>query len=240
MRLLYLLNNKLSSIYKIITNVKFVKITTILGIFSYTVLFFLSFIITIYFGNNPFSPMSNFISELGKLYYSPTPFIFDLACIISGIFTFPFAFYFLKHINLNFEDKNSNNKHNKLFRRLRISSFLSIIIGDIGFIGIGIFSLDRNYFYMHFFSASFVLCGYISSTFFISLLIVLKKFSLPTIMGVIGLICVIFLLSFAIVANLIFLFSITIFEWSLVIFVSIWLYSFTLFLVFKKPIQWFL
>ena len=170
-------------------------------------------------------------------------YLVELGCRERGVVLDPFvgsgttmlASKLLMRSCIGIEIENNNQ-----FRRLRILSFLSIMIGDIGFIGIGIFSLDRNYFYTHFLFASFVLCVYIFAAFFISLLIVLRKFSLPTIMGVIGLICVIFLLSFAIVANFIFTFFITIFEWSLVIFVSIWLYSFTLSLMFKKSFQWFL
>ncbi len=228
MNLLSTIRNNIVSVYKRITNFKFAKITMVLSIILYVILFLSSFLITTFFGKKSFTPLKNLISDMGQKNYSPAPYIFDMACLMSGLFSFPFTFYILKYIKYNSKINNISNVKSVL-------SSLSIIIGNIGLVGIGIFSMDRNIFYLHFVFASFVLVGYVFAAFYISLFIVIYNFDLPKIIGIAGLFSLTILLSFTFFANFIFTYIRTISEWVLVIFISIWFYSFTISIFFKKP-----
>ncbi|MBY9006075.1 MAG: DUF998 domain-containing protein [Candidatus Lokiarchaeota archaeon] len=199
----------------------------VISIIFYISLFLLSFLITIILGNNSFSPLRNLVSDMGRKAYSPAPYIFDMTCFLSGLFSIPFTFYILKFIKYQF-------KTNPRIKDKSHNPSLSFIIANIGMIGIGIFSMDRNYLYLHFFFATFALVGYVFAALYISILILFFKFGLSRIIGIIGFFGVIILLSFTFYANVIFTSLRTISEWLIVLFISIWLYSFTISIFFKK------
>jgi len=150
-------------------NSKYVKIPTILSIIILIISYLTSFFIKILFGDKNFNIFLNAVSDLGQKTYSPLPLLFDLGCIFSGILMFPFIFNFFLSYLFKLEINFTNTKYKILYKALDILAFSFLLNGNIGLIGVGIFSLDRNPFYLHFIFTFFLFSGYPFFAFFIGL-----------------------------------------------------------------------
>ena len=216
-------------VFKKLTERKIARFITLSAIITYWTAFFSSLIITGLFGNNGYSPFNNLISDLGSSKYSPIPFIFNFGCILSGFLSIPISFYIFRYIKY---ELNTTLQHRKIFYFILYIILFSGILGDIGFIGIGIFPLDRNLNNIHFLFASFLFGGYYLSAFLIGILILFFKINLNKIIGLYGLcITIIILISMIIFVsvNIDFVFG----EWIAHISLTIWLYTF-LYSILKK------
>jgi hypothetical protein len=178
--------NKIRAIlYDKIINFKIVRISVIIGFSLYIPLLVIAVIIAFLFGPESFNIWLHNISDLGSIRYSPAPYLYDLAGIIAGIFTIPFSFY-METILAPMPEKKDINSISRLRFRLGSYAFLFSIIGNIGYIMVGMFSEDRNYFGLHIISSVLAFAGFVLGAFFMGWLIVLYDTKIPKIIGIYG------------------------------------------------------
>ena len=132
---------------------------------SYIILLVLNVLLSSFFG---FSLLRNYISDLGSKNVIPFPYIHDLICVFGGIVSLPVNFFVRKKLRIVYK----SSKHSVLFVEFGVALG---IIGNIGYIFLGVFSLDRGgpggiY---HGIITFISFGGYILSIFFFSLNIVL-------------------------------------------------------------------
>ncbi|HEY0088148.1 MAG TPA: DUF998 domain-containing protein, partial [Candidatus Lokiarchaeia archaeon] len=151
----------------------------------YIALLVIAVIIAFLFGPESFNIWLHNISDLGSIRYSPAPYLYDLAGIIAGIFTIPFSFY-MEKILAPIPEKKDISSFSRLRFRLGSYAFLFSIIGNIGYIMVGIFSEDRNYFGLHNISSVLAFAGFVLGAFFMGWLIVLYDTKIPKIIGIYG------------------------------------------------------
>jgi len=178
--------NKIRAIlYDKIINFKIVRISVIIGFSLYIPLLVIAVIIAFLFGPESFNIWLHNISDLGSIRYSPAPYLYDIAGIIAGIFTIPFSFY-MEKILAPMPEKKDINSISRLRFRLGSYAFLFSIIGNIGYIMVGMFSEDRNYFGLHIISSVLAFAGFVLGAFFMGWLIVLYDTKIPKIIGIYG------------------------------------------------------
>ena len=153
---------------------------------SYIILLVLNVLLSSFFG---FSLLRNYISDLGSKNVIPFPYIHDLICVFGGIVSLPVNFFVRKKLRIVYK----NSKHSVLFVEFGV---VLGIIGNIGYIFLGVFSLDRagpGDIY-HGIIAFISFGGYILSIFFFSLNIVLSHKCKLKNLGLFGLVVPITLL----------------------------------------------
>ena len=171
------------------------------GCASYLVLLALNVLFSSFFG---FSLITNYISDLGSRNFIPFPYIHNLICVFGGMVSLPVNFFVRKKLRIVYK----SSKYSALFAEFGLALG---IIGNIGYVLLGLFSLDRagpgDIYHSIISSISFA--GYIFSIFFFSLNIVLSHNCKLKNLGFFGLV---------IPASLLFLyciFSIPVIEWFL-------------------------
>ncbi|MHA1714099.1 MAG: DUF998 domain-containing protein [Promethearchaeota archaeon] len=111
---------------------------------------------------------NNWISDLGggtyKTPHTPMPILYDLACVIAGALTMPLTFLLESMVAPAPVNASDLRQLSKWRLRLANLGFLFGLIGNFGYVGVGLFSEDRNYWGLHnIFSGlafgGFVLCG---------------------------------------------------------------------------------
>jgi len=168
---------------------------------SYLALLVLNVLLSSFFG---FSLLANYISDLGSTSVIPFPYIHDLICVFGGLISLPVNFFVRKKLRIVYK----SSKHSVLFVELGVALG---IIGNVGYMFLGVFSLDRagpGDMY-HGIIAFISFGGYIVSIFFFSLNIILSHKCKLRRLGLFGLIApVTLLLAYC-------AFSVPIFEWLL-------------------------
>lgn len=117
---------------------------------------------------------NNWISDLGGASFTPMPIIFDFACILGGIFCI-----FL-NLTLNF-----------VFRKNTLARFGILIglIGNLGYLGVGAFSINRNFLgVMHELFSGIAFGGFVLWTFLLGWCIILYNIEIPKKIGWYGII----------------------------------------------------
>jgi hypothetical protein len=139
--------------------IKLVKTILLSGYFIYIFLLIGNVILAYFYGYNI---LTNFISDLGSAVVIPFPLLYDIISIFGGVITIFSNFYIIKKYSSNLSFIS------RFFLRI---GFLSGIIGAIGYVFLGIFSLDRagpGELY-HSLAMGFSFAGYLTSIFFYSL-----------------------------------------------------------------------
>ncbi len=213
---------------------KYVKIITILSVIILIISYLTSFLITKLFGDKNFTIFLNAVSDLGQKLYSPLPLLFDLGCIFSGILMFPFIFNFFLSFLFKLEINFTNIKHKIFYRALAILAFSFLLNGNIGLVGVGIFSLDRNPFYLHYVFAFFLFIGYPFFAFFIRLIYLIYKISIPSYLLISGFVYFITFLVLLLMAYVYFPVFATLFEWILVFVIYSWFFLFSLTFIYRN------
>jgi len=103
---------------------------------SYLVLLVLNVLLSLFFG---FSLTSNYISDLGSRVFIPFPYIHNLICIFGGMVSLPVNFFVRKKLQVTYKS-SKYSKHSALFAELGVALG---VIGNIGYVLLGVFSLDR-------------------------------------------------------------------------------------------------
>ena len=136
------------------------------GSFFYAFCLLTSVITAYFFG---YSVLTHYISDLGREAVYPFSWLHDSFCVFAGLISVPVTISFGKKLKVRYKD----SKHSLLFAKIGL---ISGVIGNLGLIFVGIFSLDRSgpdQIY-HGISAFFAFSGIVVSIFFFSLNIVLS------------------------------------------------------------------
>ncbi|MFX0034694.1 MAG: hypothetical protein ACFE9I_03515 [Candidatus Hermodarchaeota archaeon] len=174
-------------LYDKLTEPKIVKISIYISLLTFLPGLILGLFIAIAYGPIEYNVWYNWISDLGSLKYTPAPFILDLTCILSAIFIIPLILnlsrLYSTHQNHKLDD--SKREHNIiLFRRIfGYIGVISLFIGVIGMFFVGVFSLDRSPFNLHFYFSSSAFGGFAAGAFFTGLAIVLRRRIFPKTIG---------------------------------------------------------
>lgn len=174
-------------IYDKLTEPKVVKISIYISLLTFLPGLILGLIIAINFGSLGYNVWYNWISDLGSLAYTPAPFILDLTCIISAIFIVPLILNLnrLYSSHQNHELDNSKREHYIILFR-RIFGYIGVgclFIGVIGMFFVGVFSLDRSPFDIHYYFSTSAFGGFAFGAFFTGLAIVLRRRIFPKAVG---------------------------------------------------------
>ena len=174
-------------IYDKLTEPKVVKISIYISLLTFLPGLIFGLIIAIRFGGFQYSIWSNWISDLGSTRFTPAPFILDLTCILSSIFIIPLILNLsrLYSSHQNYKLDNSKREHYiVLFRRIfGYIGVVSLLVGVVGMFFIGVFSLDRSPFDLHFYFSTSAFGGFAVGAFFTGLAIVLRKRIFPENVG---------------------------------------------------------
>jgi len=210
-----------------------IKIFTFLSLTIYAILFLISFLLSTLSGTANFSPITNYISELSLSQYSPCPYLYDIACVIAGSLTIPITFYIQKTTLHKRNAHHITPTQRKKFVSLTRLGFISGLLGDIGFIGVGIFSLQRNFFGIHYVFAYLLFGGYTFTALIVGILILLYQTQLSALMGLSGVIYpILIFIGFLIV--LFWVPSLLIFyEWVVSLSLTAWLFLFSIYFLYS-------
>lgn len=183
------LRRKINAIRKkfhdFVTNFEFVKITLLLVLPGYLGLLIVAVIVAYLTGGTAdppgtYSILTRWISDLGGSPYTAAPYLYDIACILAGTLTIPFTFYLEKLL------VPVSPKTTRLRYRMGSYAFLFSIIGNVGYILVGIFSEDRNFFGMHMIASGMAFGGFQIGAFFTGWIILLYATKIPKWIGAIG------------------------------------------------------
>jgi hypothetical protein len=147
---------------------------------------------------------------------------------------FPFIFNFFLSSLFKLELKFPNLKYKILFKAIAILAFLFLLNGNIGLIGVGIFSLDRNPFYLHFVFAFFLFTGYPFFALFIGLIYLEFKINIPRYLIISGFLYFITFILLLLKAYVLFPVYATLFEWFLVFVMYSWFFLFSLRFIYRN------
>lgn len=153
---------------------------------SYIVLLVSNILLSSLYG---FSLTTNYVSDLGSINVTPFPYMHDIICMFGGAVSLPVNFFVRKKLRIVYK----SSRFSLLFVELGVALG---IIGNIGYMFLGVFSLDRAgpggvY---HGIIAFISFGGYILSIFFFSLNIVLSHKCRLKNLGLFGLLIPIVLL----------------------------------------------
>ncbi|MFW9873997.1 MAG: hypothetical protein ACFFG0_12895 [Candidatus Thorarchaeota archaeon] len=158
------------------------KMTLLGAMITYLALLFSSLSIVIVFD---FNILIHTISDLGKSLFTPVRLLFDGACIIAGLITIPYNFFIKKSVIYS---PAGNSTKAKL---LKSTSYLGIVcgvIGGVGYIFVGIFSLERAgpYGMYHGLCAAIAFFGFVFSILCFSLHAIFEHAHIPKGFGICG------------------------------------------------------
>ncbi len=180
------INKVRAKFYEKITNFKVVKYSVTSVMLIYIPLLIIGCIVAAVFDPDGYTIWTNWISDLGSINHTPAPYLYDIACIIAGIMTVPFTFYMENFLAALPKNPIETSKFTRFKIRLASYAFLSGIIGNLSYIGVGIFSADRDFFNMHNYTSTLAFGGFILATFFMGWLIILYRTGISKIIGVYG------------------------------------------------------
>jgi len=174
---------------KISTSLKsfnFIEKTSLWGVLIFIFVFMFSNFSIYIFQSQKYALFTQVVSILGFHNYTPFAYIFNLGCFLAGILILPFFSHIFDRINKFHEWSNGDKKAYRLFKTLGFGAAISGLMGDIGFIGVGIFSMSFNPFFMHEIFATLLLLGFMFLSFFMSCLIIIYDLDIPVNVGIYG------------------------------------------------------
>jgi hypothetical protein len=228
------INKARAKFYNIVTNYNFIRKISIIVISVYFTLLLIAVIIAAIWGPYGYTIWTRMISDLGGSRYTPAPFIFDIASIFAGIMTIPLTFYIESLFAPLPTRKNIGEQHfSRLRFRLSSNAFFFSLMGNIGYIFVGILSEDRNAQLLDFASyhdvvSFFAFTGFAFGAFFLGWIIVLYDTKIPKIFGIYGIIGP---------STMLFVFLYTmeaLWEWILLFSILLWIIP-LIFMIFRIP-----
>ena len=230
------INSARAKFYNFVTNHNVVKFSSYLVMIGYIFLLIIGVIIAAFLDPDGYTIWDNWISDLGSSNHTPAPFLYDIACIIAGSMTIPLTFYMEKLLApLPSETQLGERHFSRLRFRLSSFAFLFNIIGNLGYIGVGIFSADRDYEFLsilgegpHGIMSYLAFGGFTFGAFFMGWLIVLYDTKIPKILGIYG------IFGPLIVSILNLIDSTPLLEWMLLFSILVWVIPLSL-VVMLKP-----
>ena len=230
------INNARAKFYNFVTNHNVVKHSAMIVMIGYISLLIVGVIIAALLDPDGYTIWDNWISDLGSFDYTPAPILYDIACIIAGSMTIPLTFYMEKLLAPLPDRVNLRDQHYSRLRfRLSSFAFLFSLIGNFGYIGVGIFSADRDYEFLsilgegpHGIMSYLAFGGFTFGAFFMGWLIVLYDTKIPKLLGIYG------IFGPLIVSILNLIDSTPLLEWLLLFSILIWIIPLSL-IVLLKP-----
>ncbi|MHA2006278.1 MAG: hypothetical protein ACXABO_10780 [Promethearchaeota archaeon] len=230
------INKIREKLYNFATSIKVVKFSAMSVMIGYISLLIIGVIIAAVFDPDGYTIWANWISDLGSINHTPAPYLYDIACIIAGSMTIPLTFYMEKLLApLPKRNKLRVKNYSRLRFRLSSFAFLFSIIGNFAYIGVGIFSADRDYDFLsvlgegpHGLMSYLAFGGFTFGAFFMGWLIVLYDTEIPKILGIYG------IFGPLTVAILNLIDSTPFLEWMLLFSILVWIIPLSL-IVLKKP-----
>jgi len=230
------LNSIRAKLFNFATDFKVVKFSAMIVMAGYILLLIIGGIIAAFLDPDGYTIWDNWISDLGSSNHTPAPFLYDIACIIAGSMTIPLTYY-MEKLLAPLPKRNELKEHHFSRLRFRLSSFAFFfsLIGNFGYIGVGIFSADRDYDALrvlgqgpHGIMSYLAFGGFTFAAFFMGWLIVLYDTKIPKILGIYG------IFGPLIVAILNLIDSTPLLEWMLLFSILIWIIPLSL-IVLMKP-----
>ena len=188
------INKARARFYNFVTNHNVVKHSAMIVMIGYISLLIIGVIIAALLDPDGYTIWDNWISDLGSFDHTPAPILYDIACIIAVSMTIPLTFY-LEQLLAPLPNRVNLSKQHYSRLRFRLSSFafLFSIIGNLGYIGVGIFSAERDYESLsilgegpHGIMSYLAFGGFTFGAFFMGWLIVLYSTKIPKILGIYG------------------------------------------------------
>jgi len=230
------INKFRAKLYNFATDFKVVKISAMCVMFGYISLLIIGVIVAALLDPDGYTIWDNWISDLGSPNDTPAPYLYDIACIIAGSMTIPLTYYMEKLLApLPKKTKLRGEHYSRLRFRLSSFAFLFSIIGNFAYIGVGIFSADRDYEALevlgigpHNLMSYLAFGGFSLGAFFMGWLIVIYDTKIPKILGIYG------IFGPLIVAILNLIYGTALLEWMLLFSILIWIIPLSL-IVLMKP-----
>jgi hypothetical protein len=230
------INKIRAKLYNFATNFNVVKISAMGVMFGYISLLIIGVIIAALLDPDGYTIWDNWISDLGSINDTPAPYLYDIACIIAGTMTIPLTFYMEKLLApLPKRTQLRGEHYSRLRFRLSSFAFLFSIIGNFAYIGVGIFSADRDYDIIsslglgtHEIMSYLAFGGFTFAAFFMGWLIILYDTKIPKLLGLYG------ILGPLTVAILNLIYGGELLEWMLLFSILIWIIPLSL-IVLLKP-----
>ncbi|MFX1420334.1 MAG: DUF998 domain-containing protein [Promethearchaeota archaeon] len=232
------INEFRAKLYDFATDFKVVKISAMCVMFGYILLLIIGVIVAALLDPDGYTIWDNWISDLGSFDHTPAPFLYDIACIVAGAMTIPLTYYMEKLLAPLPKRKKLGTQHYSRLRfRLSSFAFLFSIIGNFGYIGVGIFSADRDYEWLevlgqgpHSIMSYLAFGGFTFGAFFMGWIIILYNTKIPKILGIYG------ILGPLSVAILNLIFGTELLEWMLLFSILIWIIPLSLTVLMKSEL----
>lgn len=177
------------SLYEKITDPKVMRILIYVSMVVFLPGIVIAYIVAVATGGTSIPPgaynmWNNYISDMGSFNYTAAPFILDYIEMITAVLFFP-LFFFSKDLALEYLEKSGTTgsalKISKIVIYLR---FFSLLVGAVGFFGVGLFSGDRDFpAGAHLFFSAVVFGGLAMGAFWFGLGVMLTESFMPKILG---------------------------------------------------------
>ena len=127
------INDIRAKFYSFVTSYNVVKFSAICVMVGYIFLLIIGVIVAALLDPDGYTIWDNWISDLGSTDHTPSPFLYDIACILAGFMTIPFTFY-METLLAPLPKKSALSEQSYSRLRFRLSSFafLFSIIGNFG------------------------------------------------------------------------------------------------------------
>jgi hypothetical membrane protein len=140
-------------------------------------------------GPEGYAIWTHYISDLGSYHFTPAPVLYDAACVVAGVLTIPFTL-FLERTLAPLPRSASELPVSRLRIQLATLGVLCSLLGNLGYIFVGIFSEDRALQYgpqlydnLHMAFSGVTFVGFAVGAFFNGWLIVIYQTGFPKALG---------------------------------------------------------
>ncbi len=154
----------LSRVPKVI-NPRVIRILIILDMLIFLPGIAVAILLAFAFGGTEIGPGSynfvdNYISDLGSARYSPAPWLLDGISMISAIILVPLLIYSKKLADQDIREQTRSPAFLAAGKRGNLAGFCALYVGIVGLFGIGLFSEDRAFGWVHYFFSIVVFTGF--------------------------------------------------------------------------------
>ncbi|MFX1346546.1 MAG: hypothetical protein ACFFAI_15720 [Promethearchaeota archaeon] len=233
------INEVRARFYNFVTDYNVIRYSAMIVMIGYLSLLIFGVVIASLLDPDGYTIWDNWISDLGSIDHTPAPFLYDIACIIAGSMTIPLTFY-LEQLLAPLPNRTNLGEQHYSRLRFRLSSFafLFSIIGNLGYIGVGIFSADRDYKSLSILGESphgvmsyLAFGGFTFGAFFMGWLIILYGIKIPKLLGIYGIFGPLTISILNLIDSTPFL------EWLLLFSILIWIIPISIFIILKPELN---
>ncbi|MFX1242150.1 MAG: DUF998 domain-containing protein [Promethearchaeota archaeon] len=224
------LDTSFDKFYKKLLKKKLIRIC----IYIQFVIFYPGLIIAILIANksNPegYNLISNYISDLGSVNFTPAPYIYNSIVILTGIINIPIFLYLEEYLSSSRSKRKVIQLSSKSLGGLAKLGKILFLIGSVGMFSVGIITEDFSISPIHIIFSVMAFGGFTMGGVITGFLIIVQKTVFPTILGYymtiysLGLIILRFFHFIPII-------TLPLIEWSWFLGILIWLVPLTLFLL---------